>query len=55
MKGLIQGRNLIAIGLTPSPVFGEIIEAALKAQMKGTFTDDEGAAEWLRKNIKRFK
>lgn len=55
MKGLIQGRNLIAIGLKPSPVFGEIIEAALKAQMKGTFTDDEGAAAWLEKHVRYMK
>ena len=46
--GLLTGRHLIAHGLTPGPVFKDILAGALAAQDAGEFTDEAGAVEWLR-------
>ncbi|MGN0834001.1 MAG: CCA tRNA nucleotidyltransferase [Kiritimatiellia bacterium] len=36
-KPLVQGRDLIALGMKPGPRFGEILKAAYEAQLDGAF------------------
>ena len=45
---LIQGRDLIALGLTPSPTFSKLIHACYEAQLDGVFTEHEGAMDYLK-------
>ena len=45
---LITGRDLIALGLQPSPRFSEILEAVQSRQLEGTLTDHEAALEFVR-------
>jgi len=44
---LVQGRHLIAWGLTPGRAFGPILQAAFEAQLEGAFSDLEGARRWF--------
>lgn len=50
-KPLVQGRDLIALGLSPSPQFGKILAQAYKAQIEGEFSDCPSALAWLAANI----
>jgi putative nucleotidyltransferase with HDIG domain len=45
---LITGRDLIGLGLTPSPLFTEILEAVQSRQLEGTLTSHEAALEWVK-------
>ena len=47
-KPLITGRNLIALGLPPSPRFSEILEAVQSRQLEGTLTTADEAMEWVK-------
>lgn len=53
-ESILKGRDLIAIGLKPSPKFGEIIRASFEAQESGEFSDLEGAKKWLLDNVNKF-
>jgi putative nucleotidyltransferase with HDIG domain len=44
---LLTGRDLIALGLKPSPRFGEILEAVQTAQLDGEIKDRSGALKLL--------
>jgi putative nucleotidyltransferase with HDIG domain len=44
---LLTGRDLIALGLKPSPRFGEILEAVQTAQLDGEIKDRDGAFRLL--------
>jgi tRNA nucleotidyltransferase (CCA-adding enzyme) len=46
-KPLLQGRHLIARGLSPGQRFGLLLAQAFEAQLEGQFTDMEGALKWL--------
>jgi tRNA nucleotidyltransferase (CCA-adding enzyme) len=46
-RPLVQGRDLIAIGLKPGPAFSPILERAFEAQLDGVFTDAAGGRAWL--------
>jgi tRNA nucleotidyltransferase (CCA-adding enzyme) len=46
-KPILQGRDLIAQGMTPGKEFGELLAAAFEAQLEGKFTDHAGALAWL--------
>lgn len=46
-KPLIMGRDLIALGLTPSEEFKTILERAYTAQLDQLFSTHEEALEWL--------
>ena len=48
---IIQGRDLIAIGLKPSPKFGEIIRQAASAQEDGIFSDKAGGMKFVQSII----
>jgi tRNA nucleotidyltransferase (CCA-adding enzyme) len=44
---ILMGRHLIELGLSPSPQFGIILEAAYDAQLEGKFYDVAQALRWL--------
>lgn len=44
---ILKGRNLVARGLKPGPVFSEILAHAMEAQLDGEFEDEVGAEAWL--------
>lgn len=44
---ILRGRDLIALGMKPSPRFGAILSAAYDAQLDGLFSDLPGALDWL--------
>jgi tRNA nucleotidyltransferase (CCA-adding enzyme) len=46
-KPLLQGRHLIARGMSPGVEFGTLLNEAFEAQLEGAFTDFEGALKWL--------
>src|SRR3954469_9290552 len=46
---LVRGDDLIAMGLKPSPQFGEILEAVETRQLEGALKNREEALEWVRK------
>ncbi|MHC3993261.1 CCA tRNA nucleotidyltransferase [Thiomicrolovo sp. ZZH C-3] len=45
---LLNGEALIAAGLSPSPLFKTILDAAYNAQLEGAFSDEESAKAWLK-------
>ena len=45
---LVNGRDLIAMGLTPGPRFAEILRAVEDAQLEGLVADREEALRFLR-------
>lgn len=47
MEPLLQGRDLMSAGLTPSKAFKNILEKAYEAQMDGEITTHAEAVEWL--------
>ena len=46
---LLNGRDLIALGLEPGPVFSKIIRQTEDRQLEGVLTDREEALAWVRK------
>jgi tRNA nucleotidyltransferase (CCA-adding enzyme) len=51
-RPLVQGRDLIALGLKPGPEFAPILARAFEAQLDGVFTDDSGARAWLERVVR---
>ncbi len=49
---LILGRDLIKLGLTPSPKFSKLLKNAYIAQLKKEFTNKKEAVNWLKQLIK---
>jgi hypothetical protein len=45
---LVRGDDLIALGLKPSPKFGEILEAVETRQLEGSLHTREEALEWVK-------
>ena len=50
-KPIVQGRDLIALGMKPGVEFGRILKAAYEAQLDGKFTDLKGGIE----HVEKFK
>ena len=48
-KPLVQGRDLIALGMKPGVEFGRILKAAYEAQLDGKFNDLKGGIEYVEK------
>lgn len=46
-KPLVSGHDLIALGMTPSPVFKDILNEGLDLQLEGVFNDRDAALAWL--------
>jgi poly(A) polymerase len=49
---LLRGRDLIAMGLTPGPLFHEILKRVEEAQFSGELSSREQAVEWVNKNYR---
>ena len=47
---LVRGRDLIQLGLTPGPLFSEILAQVEEAQLGGELHSREQALDWLGKN-----
>jgi poly(A) polymerase len=45
---LVRGDDLIAMGMKPGPMFGEILEAVETRQLEGALKDREEALEWIK-------
>ncbi|RCL31107.1 MAG: polynucleotide adenylyltransferase, partial [Puniceicoccaceae bacterium] len=54
-KPLIQGRDLIAHHLAPSPRFSAILSACYEAQLDGAFNDPDSAQVYLKSFLKKQK
>jgi len=52
---LVRGDDLIALGLKPSPEFGEILEAVETRQLEGSLRTQEEALEWVKREYVRGK
>ena len=50
-KPIVQGRDLIALGMKPGVAFGKILKAAYEAQLDGRFFDLQGGINY----VKEFK
>ena len=48
-KPIVQGRDLIALGMKPGVEFGRILKAAYEAQLDGKFSDLKGGIEYVEK------
>ena len=46
-KPIVQGRDLIALGMKPGVEFGKILKAAYEAQLDGKFNDLKGGIEYV--------
>src|SRR5438045_3335355 len=49
---LLTGKDLIALGFTPGPVFHEILERVKEAQLEGELHSRQEALEWVEKEYK---
>lgn len=52
-KPLVQGRDLIALGLKPGVEFGKILKAAYEAQLDGKFTDLQGGIKYVTDEVRQ--
>ena len=51
MPNLLQGKDLIQLGLKPSQAFTKILETSYQAQMQGKITTQEEALTYCKKNL----
>jgi tRNA nucleotidyltransferase (CCA-adding enzyme) len=49
---ILQGRHLLAMGMTPGPRMGTILDKAYEAQLEGVFGDLARALEWAAIEVK---
>ncbi|MBI4576136.1 MAG: CCA tRNA nucleotidyltransferase [Planctomycetes bacterium] len=48
---LVRGRDLMALGLAPGPLFGEILRAVETRQLEGALASPVEALEWVRREF----
>jgi tRNA nucleotidyltransferase (CCA-adding enzyme) len=48
---LLHGRDLIALGMKPSPRFGEILDAVYEEQIRGNVRTREEAMVWVKRRV----
>jgi hypothetical protein len=48
---LVRGRDLIGLGLTPGPLFGEILTQMEEAQLSGELNNRQDAMAWIKKHF----
>jgi tRNA nucleotidyltransferase (CCA-adding enzyme) len=48
---LLHGRDLIALGMEPSPRFGEILDALYEEQLRGTIATRDEAMVWVKRRV----
>lgn len=46
-KPLVQGRDLIALGVKPGPAMGDVLRQAFEAQLDGEFATLEDGVRWI--------
>jgi len=49
-KPFLTGRDLLALGLRPGPLMGEILEGLYEQQLEGAVTSKEEALRWVREH-----
>ena len=49
---LLRGRDLIAMGFSPGPLFHDILKAVEEAQLEGAISSKEQAVEWVARKYK---
>jgi tRNA nucleotidyltransferase/poly(A) polymerase len=54
VQALIQGRDLIDLGLSPSKEFGKILDAVYDAQIKGNLSTKEEAIHYVKKLLEKM-
>lgn len=50
-KPIVQGRDLIALGLKPGAHFKELLDDCFEAQLNGVFSDSEGGRDYLKQLV----
>ncbi|HEY1268469.1 MAG TPA: CCA tRNA nucleotidyltransferase [Candidatus Binatia bacterium] len=50
---LVTGKDLIALGLEPGPMFHEILDRIKEAQLEGELRDRQAALEWVKREYGR--
>lgn len=50
---LLRGRDLIAMGFTPGPLFHKILQEVEEAQLEGEISTREQAVEWVNEKYKK--
>ncbi len=50
---LLNGNDLIAMGYTPGPLFGDILQAVTEEQLEGNLISEDEAREWVREQFPR--
>ena len=53
-KPIMQGRDLIALGMKPGQEFGEILKACFEAQLDGAFASHDEGREYLARLVERM-
>jgi len=48
---LLRGRDLIAMGFSPGPIFQQILKQVEEAQLGGELSSREEAMAWVKKNF----
>ena len=48
---LVNGHDLMKLGIAPGPRFKQILEAIATLQLEGTLTTRDAAIEWVKENI----
>jgi tRNA nucleotidyltransferase (CCA-adding enzyme) len=51
LQALLQGKDLVKLGLQPSKEFSKILNRAYEMQMRGEFSNKEDALKWLQSVI----
>ena len=54
LDNLLQGRDLISLGMKPSPKFREILDRVYELQLDGILEDKQRALEWVRREYSLF-
>lgn len=52
-KPIVQGRDLISLGMKPGVEFGKILKAAYEAQLDGRFNDLKGGIEYVNEKVRK--
>jgi len=52
---LLNGRDLIALGLPPGPRFKEILRAVEEAQLEGRLRNREDALAWVQQSVQHAR
>ena len=50
-EAILQGRDLISLGLKPSPEFSKLLAEAYEAQINSQYINHNEAIEWLKKRV----